>query len=149
MAGLQSALIASSSGSSSGAVAHNPATAYVVGQKAVSNSDFCDYVRKVAGTTATDPAGDSTNWQPSGARPIKSIQRGLINFAFSAGSGSATATISAVNTSKCTIKQLGAQDTSGTGAGTGYVVLTNATTVTANNGNSNAGVVAFEVVESY
>ena len=149
MAGLQSALIASSSGGGSASSAWNGATAYAQGQRAISGVDFCEYVRKVAGTTATDPSSDSTNWQPFGARAIKSIQRGLINFSFSAGSGTATATIASVNTSKSTIKQLGAQDGSGTGAATGYVVLTNATTVTANNSGSNAGVIAFEVVESY
>ena len=149
MAGLQSALIASSGGSSSGPLAHNPATAYVVGQKAVSNSDFCDYVRKVAGTTATDPASDSTNWQPSGRKAVKSTQRGLISIS-SGGVNTGTATISAVNTAKCSVRPLGWSDASGGGYGAGYVVLTNSTTVTATNGGGTTGsVVAYEIEETY
>lgn len=147
MAGLQSALIASSGGSSSGSVAWNGATAYAQGQRAISGVDFCEYVRKAAGTTATDPSSDSANWQPFGARAVKSIQRGLIA-SFVSGNGSAT--ISAVNTAKCQVFNLGWTDASANGTNAGYVVLTNSTTVTATNGGaSGVGAVSFQVVEFY
>jgi hypothetical protein len=40
----------------------NAATAYVLGENAISPTDFKTYRRKVAGTSATDPSADATNW---------------------------------------------------------------------------------------
>lgn len=149
MSGLQSALIASSSGSGSASVAWNAVTAYIIGQRAISGTDFCEYVRKVAGTTATDPASDGTNWQPFGRRAEKSTQRGLISIP-PGGSNTGTATISAVNTAKCKLKNLGWSDASGAGYGGGYLVLTNSTTITATNGGgTNGSIIAYEIEESY
>lgn len=144
MAGLQSALIGGSS-----SIAHNPATAYIGGNRAISNSDFCEYVRKVAGTTATDPASDGTNWQPFGRKAVKSTQRGIIMIT-SGGFNTGTATISAVNTAKCSLRVLGWTDSSGGGYGAGYPVLTNSTTITATNGGgTTGGIISYELEESY
>jgi hypothetical protein len=49
----------------SGAVAFNPATSYANGQAAISNVNRQSYRRKSAGNSATDPALDPTNWDPS------------------------------------------------------------------------------------
>jgi hypothetical protein len=40
----------------------NAATAYVLGQNAISPTNFKTYRRKVAGISATDPSADATNW---------------------------------------------------------------------------------------
>ena len=40
----------------------NAATAYVLGENAISPTNFKTYRRKVAGTSATDPSADATNW---------------------------------------------------------------------------------------
>lgn len=116
-------------------------TPYAQGNFAISPTDFQVYIRKVAGTTAGDPQADATNWQPFGQTAIKSIQRGLIV-------SNGTATISAVNTAKSVLYQLGSADFSGTGIGAGYVVLTNSTTINSTGGGG-SGTNAFEVVEYY
>lgn len=84
---------------------------------------------------------------------IKSIQRGTISVATTAGSSSATATITSVDTSKSDIQLLGASGaTSGSFSGFTRAELTNATTVTAYyigagvSGNINVG---YQVVERY
>ncbi|MCE3262612.1 MAG: hypothetical protein K0R43_1691 [Pseudoduganella sp.] len=41
----------------------NPATNYAQGQAAISGVNFQSYRRKTAGTSATDPANDGTNWE--------------------------------------------------------------------------------------
>lgn len=102
---------------------------YVAGEKSVSPIDFCVYVRKIAGAGATDPSSDTTNWQPSGAMARKSLQR--ITISVAAGNSSNTGTISAVNTSKTTIKLLGGNNYANDRAGNHRVELTNSTTVTA------------------
>lgn len=84
---------------------------------------------------------------------IKSIQRGTI--AVASGATSATATISAVTTSKSSVQFLGfscaCTPLAADGSEYTYVVLTNTTTVTATrvNLNSSSIVVAWEVVEYY
>lgn len=121
--------------------------------------NYMPYVRvTAAGAGATDPASDSTNYKPFGARAIKSIQRGTISI----GGGDAvivgTATISAVNTAKSQLRHMGS--VSG-GALTDVVrlALTNATTVTASrstawdasgtNGGALTSVVSWELTEYY
>lgn len=44
----------------------NAATNYAVGVAAISPTNFRTYRRKVAGTSGTDPALDTTNWSPVG-----------------------------------------------------------------------------------
>ena len=51
----------------SGEVEWNAATAYTVGQEAIRASLHKTYRRKVAGTTATAPEDDATNWLEIGA----------------------------------------------------------------------------------
>lgn len=102
---------------------------YTIGQQTVSPADLCVYVRKTNGAGATDPASDTTNWQPSGARARKSLQR--ITISVTAGFSSNTGTISAVNTAKTTIKLLGGNNSANDKAGNNRVELTNSTTVTA------------------
>lgn len=54
---------ASSAAATAGVTAWNPATAYTVGQNVYDTTDFFTYRRIVAGTTATRPGLDATNWQ--------------------------------------------------------------------------------------
>jgi hypothetical protein len=44
------------------ALPHNPSTSYTLAQPAISNVNFLAYRRKSAGTSATDPSLDPTNW---------------------------------------------------------------------------------------
>lgn len=81
---------------------------------------------------------------------IKSIQRGTITVALSAGAGSNTATITSVNTAKSAIEFLGVTPDSQTSATAwGRVTLTNSTTVTANAaGSSDRNItIGYQVVE--
>lgn len=55
---------ATSAAATANAAAWNAGTAYALNVCAISQVDFRTYRRKVAGTTATDPANDSTNWTP-------------------------------------------------------------------------------------
>jgi hypothetical protein len=48
-------------------------TAYALGQNAISAVNFQTYRRKVAGTTATDPANDGTNWEAIGGKTFTGI----------------------------------------------------------------------------
>lgn len=86
---------------------------------------------------------------------IKSIQRGTISVTLTSGVGSATATITSVNTSKSTIELLGASQSSNPSYGTytdsrARVELTNSTTVTAFAAGANSPVVVgYQVVEFY
>lgn len=59
---LAAASSATAAAASAGATAWNPATNYSVGQRAWSLIDAQLYRRIVAGTTATDPRNDQTNW---------------------------------------------------------------------------------------
>lgn len=121
---------------------------YTIGQQVISPTDYCAYVRKTNGTGATDPSSDTTNWQPSGARAIKSIQRGVIVVT----GASNTATISSVNTNKSTLSFLGS-DTNGSATnsvGPGRIELTNSTTVTATGYQSITGIsVGYQITETY
>lgn len=60
---IASAASASAASATAGVTEWNPATAYTVGQNAYDTTDFFTYRRKVAGTTATRPGLDSTNWE--------------------------------------------------------------------------------------
>lgn len=86
---------------------------------------------------------------------IKSIQRGTIAVTLTSGIGTATATITSVNTSRSTIEFLGATVGSTLGLPIGArVALTNATTVTADayGGNGTSGpivTVGYQVVEYF
>lgn len=53
---------ATTAAATTGAAAWNAGTAYTLNQCAISQINFQTYRRKVAGTTATDPANDATNW---------------------------------------------------------------------------------------
>ena len=80
---------------------------------------------------------------------IKSIQRGTISIS---NALSATATITSVNTNKSMVSFLGFTETSTLtdNRGAAYIVLTNATTVTANRlTSSNTTTVSYEVIEFY
>ena len=107
-------------------------TTYALGKTVRSPTDHQRYVRVVAGAGTTDPANDATNWRPDGARPIKSIQRGVIVMPVS--TSSVTATISAVNTAKSELRFLGSLGTNGASPPayvTSKIQLTNSTTLTA------------------
>jgi hypothetical protein len=85
---------------------------------------------------------------------IKSIQRGTISIG--AVSTSATATITSVDTTKSILIQLGSNgaqnNTYSVSSTDGYLVLTNATTITANkgvSGTSNIVIVSYQIVEYY
>ena len=104
---------------------------YAGGQVARDPADwYFRYVRVAGGAGTTNPINDLGNWRPDGGRPIKSTQRGVINIPN--GSTIATATISAVITSKTQLRMMGG---SGLNSG-GYLIvprveLTNSTTITA------------------
>lgn len=120
-------------------------TTYSLGKVVLSPTDFQCYVRKVTGAGSTDPSADAINWQITG-NAIKSIQRGVI----SVTTTTATITITAVNPIKTELRMLG--QTSGSSDTTGLVqiILTNATTITAN--KAGTGVTAnasWELTERY
>ncbi|MFC0708439.1 hypothetical protein [Azorhizophilus paspali] len=89
---------------------------YAKGDQVISDVDLCTYIRKVAGAGSTDPASDTTNWQPFGGRPIKAIQRG----SFSGFSGSTTITIAAVNPKKTELRLLSSTTESSSSAAVKY-----------------------------
>lgn len=83
---------------------------------------------------------------------IKSIQRGTIVVALSAGAGSNTATITSVTTSKSVVQLLGVTpDSQFSALAWGRVTLTNSTTVTANAaGASDRNItIGYQVVEYF
>ena len=89
--------------------------------------NYQPYVRvTAAGSGATDPSADTTNYKPFGARAIKSIQRGVQQM----GSASTTITISAVVTSKTILTLYGGLGVVGGAAKMPSVTLTNSTTIT-------------------
>lgn len=121
---------------------------YTIGQQVISPTDYCAYVRKTNGAGATDPSSDTTNWQPSGARARKSLQR--ITIVVTANTLSNTGAISSVNTAKTTIKILGGNNGVNDKAVNCRVELTNATTVTAYSFDSlNNTTVGAEIEETY
>lgn len=123
-------------------------TTYAQGKTVRSPANHQLYVRIIAGAGTTDPASDATNWRADGRTAVKSTGRGIINLT---GSNlTATATISAVDTSKTTLKYLGcATEAAGTDA---HVYLTNATTITATRKGTGGGfatAVSYEYEERY
>lgn len=103
---------------------------YALGKTVRSPTDHQRYVRVVAGAGTTDPANDATNWRPDGGRPIKSIQRGVIQLTSSALE--AAATIAAVVPGKTMLRFLGVNVDDAHGSwGLAHIVLTNSTTITA------------------
>lgn len=124
---------------------------YQQGQVVLSPADnYQPYVRvTAAGAGTTDPSADSTNYRPYGGRAIKSIQRGTISMS---NASSGTATISAVNTAKSVLHNLGGLAIVGTSeADIQRLSLTNSTTVTASVRALTAGtyICNFQVVEYY
>lgn len=87
-----------------------------------------------------------------GGGGIKSIQRGVITI--TSGNTTATATITAVDTSKTELRFLGGSGTDGAGAVSNIprVALTNSTTITATTGFATSGsgsFVSWELTEYY
>lgn len=109
---------------------------YDEGKVVWSPSDFQNYMRKTTGASATDPASDLTNWQPTGRRARKSLQRGVITIPN--GVASATATISSVNTGKTLVFGTGQTTANTTTDWLAHLVLTNGTTITATRTNNGA-----------
>lgn len=123
-------------------------TTYAAGKVVWSPTDYQYYMRKSAGAGSTDPSSDTTNWQPTGDRAIKSIQRGVISIGSAAQT--ATATISSVVTAKTELRFLGFKSNGTDVTYAASVVLTNSTTVTANKtGVSGSVDVSWELTESY
>ena len=105
-------------------------TTYALGKTVRSPIDHQRYVRVVAGAGTTDPANDATNWRPDGGRPIKSIQRGVIQLVPSVQAE--TATIAAVIPGRTMLRFLGVSVNDSQGSwGLAHIVLTNSTTITA------------------
>ena len=78
---------------------------------------------------------------------IKSIQRGTI--AITGAASSQTATITSVDTTKTQLRMLGASVTTNVNE-MPYIVLTNATTITATRvGSANTTTVSWELTENY
>lgn len=122
-------------------------TTYAAGKVVWSPTDYQYYMRKGTGGGTTDPASDTTNWQPTGDRAIKSIQRGTISLA---SVTSNTATISSVNTAKTELRALGFRSGSADMTGAPHIVLTNSTTITATmNSSGTTTIVSWELTERY
>ena len=127
-------------------------TTYALGKTVRSPSDHQRYVRVVAGAGTTDPASDSINWRPDGARAIKSIQRGFVDLLGGGATLSISATISAVNTAKSELRHLGHSSSYTSGASSRFsLALTNSTTITATRtaGESGTGQLSWELTEYY
>ena len=77
-------------------------TSYPRGKVVRSAVDYQKYTCTVANAGTTDPASTPNYWQPDGARPIKSIQRGLADVG-----GPVNVTIAAVNPAKTEVRYLG------------------------------------------
>ena len=115
---------------------------YKAGRVVWSPSDFQYFMAKVSHTSATDPASDPTNWQPTGERAINSIQRGT------ASTGSIT--ISAVNMAKTELRWLGgASFNTGTLSDVPRMVLTSSTAITVSGTGSTSYSMAWELTERY
>jgi len=124
-------------------------TTYAAGKVVWSPTDYQYYMRKSAGGGTTDPASDTTNWQPTGDRAIKSIQRGVLSLAGSVPS--VTAAITSVNTAKTELRYMGFNGTTADSIIGAYLSLTNATTITAFKTNSTniTSSVSWELTERY
>lgn len=119
-------------------------TSYKVGKVVLSPVDFCFYVRKVAGAGTTDPSSDATNWQNTNG--IKSIQRGRFGFT----GFTATATISAVVTSKSELRMLGFSTPGIDNNHSIDLTLTDSTTITATKNSPGTMVtVSWELTERF
>jgi len=109
----------------------------------VSPANAQPYIRTAAaGSGTTDPSADPSNWRRYGEN-VKSRQQ----VAFNVASGTGTATISAVDTSKCELRVLGMYRPSYADAVTGIPALVNSTTVSMTFGTSVNANVAIEIVE--
>ena len=124
-------------------------TTYAAGKVVWSPTDYQYYMRKSAGGGTTDPASDTTNWQPTGDRAIKSIQRGVLSLAGSVPS--VTAAITSVNTAKTELRYMGFNGTTADSIIGAYLSLTNATTITAFKTNTTniTSSVSWELTERY
>lgn len=127
-------------------------TTYALGKTVRSPANHQRYVRVVAGAGTTDPASDSINWSPDGARAIKSIQRGFVDIGGGSSMLSASAKISAVNTAKSELRHLGHSASYTSVASSRFsLALTNSTTITATRtaGESGTGQLSWELTEYY
>jgi hypothetical protein len=69
----QASQSATTAGLTANALMWNASTNYALGQNAISPTNFQTYRRRVAGTSATDPASDATNWTAVAAVPDASV----------------------------------------------------------------------------
>jgi len=124
-------------------------TTYQEGNVVWSPSDNQYYMRKngTTGAGTTDPSSDTTNWQPTGDRAVKSIQRGRLTL----NGSSLTATISTVNTAKTELRVLGFSTTGPDNTYSSDLVLTNSTTLTMTRaaGAGNLTHLSWELTERY
>lgn len=118
-------------------------TTYAAGKVVWSPTDYQYFMRKSAGGGTTDPASDTTNWQPTGDRAIKSIQRGVIS-----GATGSTATITAVVTAKSELRMLGFSTSNVDNTASPKIVLTNTTTITMTTSAGSAAA-SWELTERY
>ena len=122
-------------------------TTYTEGKVVWSPTDYQYYMRKTTGAGATDPSSDTTNWQPTGDRAVKSIQRGRLAL----NGTSVTATISAVNTAKTELRTLGFSAAGTDNTASPDLELTNSTTLTMrrNAGGGTVTTLSWELTERY
>ena len=117
---------------------------YAAGKVVWSPTDYQYFMRKSAGGGTTDPASDTTNWQPTGDRAIKSIQRGVIS-----GATGSTATLSpAVVTGKSELRFLGFSTSNVDNTASPRIFLTNTTTITMTTSAGSASA-SWELIERY
>ena len=121
---------------------------YAKGDQAIDPTDLGIYVRKVDGAGTTSPNGDDTNWQPLGARAIKSIQRGTF------GNVSTTITIADVNPAKTELRMTSNVSEWGSYDGVSYcsIRLTSGTKIAVTYGSTPSGTArggAWELTEYY
>lgn len=132
-------------------------TTYAQGDVRRSPTDHQIYCRIVAGAGATDPASDSTNWRPDGARAVKSIQRGESTPA--TGATTTDVTISSVDVNKATLSYDGGQGVATVASTQKSVIprlsLVNSTTLRLSHPNASINdansppTVAWQIVETY
>lgn len=114
---------------------------YSEGYVAWSPTDYQYYMNKSTGSRAADPASDPTNWQPTGERAIKSIQRGVAS--------ASPITISAVVMLKTELRWLGGV-TSSAGVIDGVPTIQLASTTQINvNFAGTSRTVGWELTERY
>lgn len=121
-------------------------TTYPAGKVVWSPSDYQYFMRKSAGGGTTDPASDPTNWQPTGERAVKSVQRGL------ASPTATSITISAVVMAKTRVFANGyAKDGSGVVQAvlSGYLTATTTISMNGNAGFTGGGGMYWEAIETY